>query len=254
MVKYVRADPDDIRTWIVQWEIVPLIFAVGFAMMGLLDFWLGLLLLTAATAAYVYDLWNKKQKRAIFATAAIYILILTWAFRPTPLTVLIDLPQGNYSVDSIIRGIKWKSDYYPVNFVLINKSRNDYTDFKAYFRTDALITKVGIKPSINQCVAYIEAPEVKFALPQITKTGPSGELITTPLDEDDVPQTASTFQIRCDKIAAKSRVDLVLATVRLKPRCAASQVNYVAIGREHVSYYSQCFSPPCKDLPKEGLY
>ena len=71
MVKYVRADPNDIRTWIVQWGIVPLIFAVGFAMMGLLDFWLGLLLLTAATAAYVYDLWNKKQKRAIFATAAI---------------------------------------------------------------------------------------------------------------------------------------------------------------------------------------
>jgi hypothetical protein len=30
-------------------------------------------------------------------------------------------------------------------------------------------------------------------------------------------------------------------------------VNYVAIGREHVSYL-QCFSPPCKDLPKEGLY
>jgi hypothetical protein len=63
MAKYVRADQDNLRTWVIQFGIIPLIFAVGFAMMGLLDFWMGLLLLTAATVIYAVDLMAHRSKR-----------------------------------------------------------------------------------------------------------------------------------------------------------------------------------------------
>src|SRR5882724_95877 len=103
MAKYVRAESDSPRSWVVAWGVPALILAVGFAMTGFVNFWLGIALMALAVTAMSFDLWFKHQNwelkakiRSIVALWIGYLVFLWFAFVPAPLQVVIDVPPGNY--------------------------------------------------------------------------------------------------------------------------------------------------------------
>ena len=121
-----------------QLGVTSVIFAIGFAMTGYVSFWRGIILMSAVIALYLGNLWffeKKIEKRQKLGQAVVliisYAVLLWFVFVPAPLAVLIDRPPANYPIDQDFLGIKWKADYYPVNFVITNETENDYTDFKS---------------------------------------------------------------------------------------------------------------------------
>jgi hypothetical protein len=256
MAKYIRADIDTPRSWSVAWGIWPLIFAVGFAMTGFLNFWWGIVLMGLAALAMAFDIWRNHNAwsrnnkiTCILLIAAGYLILLWFAFVAAPLDVLINIPDGNYPTNQDVLGIKWKASYYPVNIVLGNETDADFNGFDSYVRTNNQIFRVGIRHSINQCVASLENPYMVMANASISHEE-NGQIVSVPIFQDDQESVSTFYRIRCDKIAAKSRVEIVLASTSGKPLWTAIKSTYSAAGRSRDRFNSQCFTKACPGIPK----
>ena len=223
MAKYVRADAarpdaDSMLVWGVAFG-VPVI-AVGLAMTGYIDFWRGIGLMTAGLVVVIGDVWighrawkTKQRTIATVAATGLCAVILWLVFVPAPLGVLIERPAAHYPVDSDFYGIQWKSDYYPVNFLVENDTNGDYADFETYVETNLSFTRIGIKKSINQCDATKDLAGVKTAFGELAKLD-NGKLIeVTPVLDDDSKIVSSFYHIRCSRIAPHSSVQLALAVI-----------------------------------------
>jgi hypothetical protein len=255
MAQYAKIQPETLRTRVMQLGVTSVIFAIGFAMTGYINFWRGVILMSAVVAIYLGNLWffeKKIEKREKVGQTLVllgsYAILLWLVFVPAPLTVLIDRPQGNYPAGLDFLGVQWKADYYPVNFVIINETESDYNDFDSYIQTNLHFAKIGIKTSLNQCEVAKELAEIGMALPQV-----SGEGVTIPLFEENSNTISSFYHVRCSRIAPRSRVQFVLATVGGKPDWGAIEVRYMAVGRERHNFFPQCFSKACPSMPKKSL-
>jgi hypothetical protein len=103
---------------------------------------------------------------------------------------------------------------------------------------------VGTSGSINQCVATPENPYVSIFDATLSSKGTS-----LPLFREDQQFSSSFYRVRCDKIAARSKVEIVLAIIRQdKLSWAAGRAGYNAVNRARSSSYGQCFSAPCDDM------
>ena len=67
MARYARVEPDTLRTWAVQFGVPGLVLAIGFAMTGYANFWLGVVIMTLAVAALATDFWFKHPEMATAA-------------------------------------------------------------------------------------------------------------------------------------------------------------------------------------------
>ena len=176
----------------------------------------------------------------------VYVVIIWLAFVPAPLIVLVQPSDGNYLTDSEHLGIKWKSEYYPVNLVLTNETKNDFEKFYLYIQVSKPMAEVGVGKSINTCVPSIVTPKVHFSLSQITANG-----TTIPLFGEGSDKTSSPYyKIRCDKVAANSNVEFVFAVLSGKPEWATIQATFFAAGRDRVQVLPKCFSGSCLAMPK----
>lgn len=246
MANYVRAKPDNLRTWFVENGIFPLIAAIGYAMTGLLNFWVGIILTVAASIFFARDLWNCKQRWAAAGVAAFIIVFLVMAFKPAPLVAILETPSGNYPTDREYYGVEWKTDYYPMNLVLSNGTDDDYEKFDLFVRASDYIARVGIDRSdtTNNCVAILENPEIDFILPELSAGG-----TTIPLFGKGENTASPIYRLRCDKIGYKSKVNFVFA-MQSKPTWAILQTSYrLSSGRVLVKVFRQCFVQACPAMP-----
>jgi hypothetical protein len=235
--------------------VPPTVFAVGFAMTGLVNFWSGILLMALAAIVMIVDIWRNhvswsRQNKIVgsIVIGAGYGVLLWFAFVAAPLNVLVNIPDGNYPTNQDVLGIKWKGSYYPVKLVITNETDVDFNSFDSYVRTSGQIVRVGIRRSINQCVASLENPYM-MANASISHEE-NGQMITVPLFQDDQESVSTFYRIRCDKIAAQSRIEIVLASTSGKPTWAAIKSSYSAAGRSRNSFVPQCFVKSCSDMPK----
>jgi hypothetical protein len=119
MAKYVRLDslpapppPKPINTWIVALGIVPLVFALGFAMTGYINFWLGICIMSVAAFGFAISFWfatptvtSKQRWSGVAGILAVYALTLWFVFVPAPIDVLIVPTGANYEEGSVVNGL-----------------------------------------------------------------------------------------------------------------------------------------------------
>jgi hypothetical protein len=108
---------------------------------------------------------------------------------------------------------------------------------------------VGIRKSINNCVATLENPLVNYFSPyeEIKKNGKN---ITVPMFKDEDQTTSTFYRVRSDKISPHSSVEILLAVVGGTPTWTAVSSKYSAIGRDRMPFNPQCFLRSCNDVPK----
>ena len=260
MAKYARIQPDTFRSRIMQLGVTSVIFAIGFAMTGYVSFWRGIILMSGVIALYLGNLWFFEKKieklQKLWQTVVLiisYAVLLWLVFVPAPLAVLIDRPTANYPIDQDFLGIKWKTDYYPVNFIIINETENDYTDFESYVQTNLKFAKIGIRNSLNQCEVAKDLAGMEMALPQLTTQQQNGQSTTIPLFEENSNAISSFYHVRCSRIAPRTRVQFVLAVVGGQPDWGAMEVRYLAVGRVRYNFFSLCFLKLCPSMPAKSL-
>jgi hypothetical protein len=172
------------------------------------------------------------------------------AFRPAPLDVLIALAPANYPSGTNVFGVAWRPEFFPLNIAISNETDREYDGFDSYLRTDIAIAHIGVRPSINQCVATVENPYGSINGAALV-TGN----VAIPLFDNE--RASSTFyRLRCDKIAANSRIEFVVAAIlgapvaspSTKPKWAALSARYT-VNRERRAFVSQCFVDSCPDIP-----
>lgn len=80
----------------------------------------------------------------------------------------------------------------------------------------------------------------------------NGKYITIPFNDD---QALSTFyRIRCDKIAAHSSIQVLLAIVGGRPSWAGVASEYIAAGLKRTPPLDkQCFLDTCPNMPKNTV-
>jgi hypothetical protein len=257
MAQYARVLPETIRTRIMQIGVTSVIFAIGFAMTGYVSFWRGIFLMSAIIAFYLGNLWYFEKKMATrekgwltLALVVSYAVLLWFVFIAAPLNVFFEFPPANFPADRVFFGVKWRSEFYPINVVLINKNDISYDGFDSYIKTNALIAKIGIKDSINHCVPSSENPGPSAdVMVEFAQT--DGTHVVIPLNQEDQTQATTFFRVRCDKVAANSKIELVVATVQGPPKWVAMQTSYMAAGRSRSPFFSSCLTKtPCSDIPK----
>jgi hypothetical protein len=248
MARYVRADEDTLVSWMVAYGLTALLLALGFAMTGYINFWLGVAAMAGGVCILMADIWLRhkywtrtQRIGGTLTVCAAFVIILWFVFIAAPLDVLFDTPAGNYSADREIFGVKWKPEYYPVNIAIGNDTSNDYNNFDGYLVTNVSIAKVGIRKTINQCFATLENPYVRFAFPIFTHIE-NGKPISDLQFQDDQNTASKFYRIMCGKISTKSEVDIVLATVGGPPLWIAMKAEYFAAGRGRSNFSSACFA------------
>jgi hypothetical protein len=253
MAQYARIQPETFRARIMQIGVTSVIFAIGFAMTGYINFWRGIFLMSIIIAIYLGNLWllekkiTSREKGLQTAVLIVSYGVLLWfVFVSAPLDVLIADASGNYAADTDVFGFKWKSEYYPINVRIYNDTDSDYGEFDAYVRTSNSIAGI-VKPknSLNQCVfeAGFGPTGLLVAFPEISS---SGMLVTPPSFNFDV---STFYHIRCDHIPIKFPVELIVVATPGKPEWAAIQAHYMAAGRYRDPYFPQCFAALCPHMP-----
>jgi hypothetical protein len=232
-----------------------LILAMGFAMTGYVNFYLGVSIMTLAIVAITVNLWlrtegisNNIRGGSVIAIIGLYGIGLWFLFVAAPLIVAITMPPGNYPVDQDVFGVKWKQEYYPVTYIVENETANDYDHYDSYVRTNKQITKVAIRNSLNQCIASPEIPGSLIYGWNISHPE-NGKIVSVPIFQDQNDVVSTDYRIRCDKISSNSRIEIVLAIIGGKPDWATVSSKYVAVGRSRLWFASQCLSPPCENVP-----
>jgi hypothetical protein len=254
VVKYIRADNDTISAWLVAYGLPGLLFAVGFAMTGYLNFLVGILAMGVAATILIGDAWVRHKtwtrRQRIGTTSAIcvaYAAILWFVFVPAPLKVVIDAPPGNYPNGENIFGIQWAENYFPLNITMINDTDIAYENFDSYFRTDGvLIIRAGVSGGINQCTATPENTAISISQATLSTENKSRSIR---LFENDKQYPASIYRVRCDKVAPHSHIDVVLA-LGGKANWAIGSFRYNAANRLRGPLYTpKCLVDACPNLP-----
>jgi hypothetical protein len=229
-------------------------------MTGFVNFWVGLVGRAAAILWFCAD-WIYLSRglpwlpRAVgVACGAIAALFIAWiAGRDAPLRIVAISPSETYQNGADILGIKWKNSYSPVEIMISNAISSDYGDVNVYARTNLMISEVGVRGHINQCVATPELPFVEIAGATLSFKDSSGKNISIPVFRGDQPITSSVYHIRCDKLISKSRIDVALAVATnaaQKLNWVALSAGYVGLNRERTAFLSKCFTSLCSDMPK----
>jgi hypothetical protein len=262
MAKYVRKEktpPETIGERVArtaaEWSQA-IVLAIGFAMTGYVNFYLGIVILTIGVTLVCVNVWFKTKTRSTYSRIAILFLIAgayvgsLWFFMfvAAPLDVLMTTVDANYEAASTVLGLTWKSEYWPVNIRIDNDTDYIYSGYDAYIRTNLGIAKIVLRPSINNCVATFEDPHLQ-TFSAYSKIFKNGTYITVPMFEQGDPVVSTFYRIRCDKLAAKSSVQILLAVVGGQPTWAAMSSHYDAVERNRVSFNRQCFKEPCADIP-----
>jgi hypothetical protein len=254
MARYIRADEAPIRSWITLLGIIPLYGGIGFAMTGYINFWVGVvvLILTAVALAVHFWLANEIRPLRIRITGVIVIsaalaATLWLVFVSAPIDVLISAPPGNYQKGTRVLSLEWKDGETPVQVRIANESELPYENFDSYYRVDSTtISRVGIYSGINTCAA---TPENKIST--LAQASISVDGVSIPLFQPDQQNPASVYRVRCNKLAAHSHIDIVLAIAGSeKPKWDIGSFRYDALNRHRgPQFFPKCLVEPCKELP-----
>jgi hypothetical protein len=139
--KYVRTEPVTIRSWLSGHGFIGLVLALGVAMTGAIDYWVGLALVIAGSAWAAREFWttfHEDARKAALGVGAIFFVCAAFiwhSYTPAPLYVTIGFPAGTYASGENVLGIIWKDTYFPISISVENPTDNVYTTFDAFFPT-----------------------------------------------------------------------------------------------------------------------
>lgn len=252
--------PRDWHALLVDIGIPGLAVSCGLGLTGYFNFWIGLSLASVGFLLIAAVLWRSNSGKHIAvrcALAAMPVLmiggLLWYTLVPAPLEVLMAIPNGTYKDGTEVSGIRWKPEFSPLNVMVQNETGLDYRDVDILVRTNLKIAAAGIANGLNHCVASATLPQLQFAYPEISYRDKDGKMIAIPLDQ----LTSSYFRVQCDRIAARSRVEITFAIVgvdrshmlehRKAPAWSALYAEYNAVGRPRKRYVPTCFVESCAD-------
>jgi hypothetical protein len=141
--------------------------------------------------------------------------ISTWlVFYPAPIEMAFDLKQGDYPEGTVVAGVKWKNSMADLRVEISNKNLENYSDLDAEIETDLVIAGIGANNSFGaQCTFYAPPPGgVDFE--SVVGIDATGKKVTIPIiPVPDVQPIASLYRVHCDRLIAKSKIEIVLGLV-----------------------------------------
>jgi hypothetical protein len=252
------------REWLVALGLPGVIYGTGLAVLAF-HFWLGVVIGYLASAWFLLD-WlvvsRRERTKTRVSVAAIPIgaaLLVSWiAFRPAPIDIRAISLDGNYSDDTVIAGIKWKSKYSDARVILGNETSDQYTNIVLTLRTKLIIVTVGSLSPLSQCQSAPDLPGVSLNGASIVVHGKDGDTSIPMFTPENGPIAATQYKVFCDKILSNERIELVVATEsdllsgkkaeRSKPSWMSVDVEYDAYGRTHSKPAELCFAARCDDI------
>jgi hypothetical protein len=236
---------------------------VGLALVTF-KFWLAMAFMVGAIILFWWMLLRtfsetqKWQRRGGVFVSLIAGVIIVWAiWVPNSIGVLLVSEPGDYPLDRDIYGIKWKANYSELTLMLDNMSATDLTNVDTYVRTDLMIANVGIAPSINACTSQAWFP-AEMTTPKLIGKDAAGNRVSIPALEKNRPITSSIYRIRCDRLLARSSIEIKFAVMqglfvadKKQPRWAKLWYSLVAGYRPVDGSSAKCFigENQCPDMP-----
>ena len=241
------------------------LFAIstGLALTGRTYLWGGLVLMTlglVSTVAAVINLVPPKFKdwfgkfMIIGMALVLYGWVICWLFPNTKPDMFIVPDLNHYPAGHEAYGIRWNGWEWVVLARMRNETEFDYTNVDIYAQTNLFIDRVGFAPGINHCVSAGVLPGVQVFGASM-RAESNGR--TIPLLTNDTPVVATVYRIQCDKISARSQLDLALSITGNNgqaPAWAALSMDYDAANRRHSpSIPPQCYNKSCRGLMPEPV-
>ena len=252
MARHVREKPPSQNSWLRENGIAGLVIALGVTMTVPINVYIGAVLVALGTMWLGFDFGqrvfmigdNAKWAAPAYAsTALLYASFLWFVLVPAPLTFVLISPRGNYKAGDVILGIPWKATYHPVRFLIGNETAVDYSHFDLYIRTSTpSMAWPGFSSELNQCQISIDMPNLMARGATLSSKDAGGNMISTPLfDEDKQRIVATIFRIRCEKVASKSWIEMLLPVLGLEePSWISIDASYEAANRGHHTFDSRC--------------
>jgi len=261
MAKYVRTEPPSKVSWPRENGIAALFIALGVTITVPINVYVGIGLVTVGAIWWGYDFGRRLEGAAGWVTpvylllASSYALFLWMVLVPAPLMFELDSPPGNYKDGEIVLGIPWKATYHPVRFLIGNSTSMDYSHFDLYARTSNLwIAWPGFSSELNQCQISRDMPNLLMRGQTVSYTDAHDNKISIPLSDEDKQHILSTvFCIKCDKIASKSLIEVLLPVLGLEePSWVSIDATFEAANMERREFIPKCTLSACTyvQLPK----
>jgi hypothetical protein len=258
MARYIRAESKPMWNSVILLGIPALLVAGALGMSGFVNFWAAIFLLTVGFAGLAYGLLSAPlgatrslKLSGVAACVFAYLLLLWLLFVPAPLDTIVGIPKGNYLDGQMVLGLKWQSNYFPVNITVMNKTTIEYANINGYVQTSSpAIVRAAIYGGINQCIVTSENPAIDVSQGELSFEK-NGKYVSIPVLQPDEQIPATIYRIVCAKLAPHSKVDVVVATAgEAKPSWAIVQFEYDAANRHRGPIATrQCFLSSCADMP-----
>ena len=201
--------------------------------------------------------FRKSRPTCVVATIvsiAVYGFFWWLIYIPAPLAFTVINPPNNYPVGTTVLGVLWKPEYHPVRVIIANETGHEYINFDAYIGTNNMfMTQPGQSTGINQCLITPELPDLALSGLTMSVRDPKGLEISIPLPEDNASKFSKTYRIRCDKIAPRSGIEVLLPVIGPEqPMWVAINAQYEAAGLTRTPFIPKCLLSECDRviLPK----
>jgi hypothetical protein len=263
--KYVKKEPTTIQSWLSHHGVIGLVIAIGVAMTGAIDFYVGIVLVVAGAVWAISDFrkaFHSEPIKDTFGIIAIALLCIAFVYHSyvfAPINVSILVTPDNYAAGENVLGIEWKENYFPITIVLENPTDVDYDDFDARFvpggprfgdkdPKSVLIAKANAIGGINNCIIGPDNPFIHSYM-----IGPEG--FGHPLFGPDRDVKSNIIRLRCDKISSHSRIEVLIALdERVRPDWLVGDIQYKSSNISRSSYPTQCFIAKCDRLDATARY
>jgi hypothetical protein len=200
------------REWILRWGLPAAAVGVGMALMGLVSFWWGLIILLLGCCVLAVDCARQMHGASrVLGLLALFVFIagVCWyAFRPNPLLIDAIVAGAGYEPDTKLAGISWGPNIGDLRVDIRNETDRDYDDLDIQIDTSPFyimqLAELTGKPIQSHPDAI--APPMYITL----KENGTGRTVIVPADPGK-HMPWPKYRVRCDKLARKTTLQLVLA-------------------------------------------
>jgi hypothetical protein len=215
-----------------------------------------------------YHFKIKPHRGGIILTTAVFTLCLiasfgVWRFWPNRLFKVNDNnPRVDFEVRNVtypngitVAGQPWGHNLIDTRIHIRNASDHAYENIDFFVQTDLVVVTIGQEPSMSRC--YFSAPRPR-SMPNIILGKDAFMLFEAPPNMQPI---SSIYRGQCDKLPARSEIEVVLGVSSFKfgesnplgnsranPAWIAVELNYEANGSLQTETFKKCFVNNCQGL------
>ena len=209
------------RAWLIRLAIPSLAYAAGLAVLGI-QFGLGILIAALSAGWFFLDWWFVDSRGlgwpvrlfvSTFPAALLGLVGWLW-FRPAPINLSFEVTPGPYATGTTVAGIKFTDKESDLRVYLSNDTDADYENLDVKISTNTAIVAGATEYDLGKCTFEVASV---LANASVRLTLPNGKSFMAPVPLKGGYVAGPWIQVRCDKLARRSKIEVIVATANANP-------------------------------------